>query len=56
LGLYPSVESLKALIPVENLVSPHSESKETYDRIYSVYRKVYPCLKELHHTLNQGEG
>jgi xylulokinase len=56
LGLYPSVESLKALIPVENLVSPQSESKETYDRLYSVYRKVYPSLKQLHHTLNQGEG
>jgi xylulokinase len=54
LGLYPSVESLKELVPVEHEVKPDYGSRETYDRLYTVYRQVYRSLRSIHHVLNQG--
>ena len=53
LGLYPSLESLKELVPVDHAVSPDFSSSDTYDRLYTVYRQVYKSLKGLHHDLNQ---
>jgi xylulokinase len=53
LGLYPSVESLKELVPVDYAVSPDYSSRDTYDRLYTVYREVYRSLKDIHHHLNQ---
>ena len=53
LGIYPSVESLKELVPVDYSVAPTYGSSDTYDRLYTVYRKVYRSLKDLHHHLNQ---
>jgi xylulokinase len=56
LGLYPSTESLKELVPVEHVVQPETSSKEIYDSMYKAYRTVYRSLKDLHRSLNQGEG
>jgi xylulokinase len=53
LDLYPSVESLKQLVPVDYAVSPDYSTHDTYDRLYTVYRKVYRSLKDIHHQLNQ---
>lgn len=54
-GVYPTVESLKELVPVDNVVRPQSEAQETYERLYTAYRKVYSSLKGIHHSLNQSE-
>jgi xylulokinase len=55
LGLYPSIESLKELVPVEHIVRPDTSSKDTYESIYRAYREVYRSLKDLHRSLNQEE-
>lgn len=55
LGLYPSTESLKGLIPVEHVVRPETDSKDIYDTMYRAYRKVYRSLKDLHRSLNHTE-
>jgi xylulokinase len=55
LGLYPSIEYLKELVPVEHVVSPETDTKPVYDSMYTAYRKVYPSLKDLHKFLNQAE-
>jgi xylulokinase len=53
LGLYPSVESVKELVQVDYAVSPDDSSLDTYNRLFTVYRKIYRSLKDLHHDLNQ---
>jgi xylulokinase len=56
LGLYPSTESLKELVPVEHVIRPETNSKPIYDSMYKAYRTIYPSLKDLHRSLNQSEG
>jgi len=56
LGLYPSIEHLKELVPVEHVVHPETGSKPIYDSMYLAYRTVYRSLKDLHRCLNQAEG
>jgi sugar (pentulose or hexulose) kinase len=55
LGIYPSFDAIKPIMPVEHVFTPESEHKATYDRFYSAYRQVYPSLKKLYHTLNHVE-
>ncbi|MDP9475818.1 MAG: FGGY-family carbohydrate kinase [Actinomycetota bacterium] len=40
-------------------VEPNPENRETYDRLYRVYRDLYPATREASHTLaalQKGEG
>ncbi len=53
LGLYPSVESLKSLVPPGRVVMPNPEPRATYDELYAAYRQVYRSLRKLYRTLNK---
>jgi len=52
LGIYPSLEATKPLVPVEQTQTPDPQSKPVYDRVYRGYRQVYRSLRELYHELN----
>jgi len=53
LGIYPSVEALKAIIPVEHTIQPDPAPRPTYDQLYAAFRQVYPSLRGLYHQLNR---
>jgi xylulokinase len=53
LGIYPNIESTKAIVPVTNVIRPNPTPKATYDDLYQVYKQIYPALRKLYHTLNQ---
>jgi xylulokinase len=55
LGIHPSFEAVKPLIPVEHSISPESGPKPVYDRFYPAYRSVYGALRNFYHTLNRPE-
>lgn len=54
-GLYPSYESLKALVPVESVVKPDLTWQPTYERLYGSYRRIYRSLRGIYHELNRSE-
>jgi xylulokinase len=53
LGIYPSFEALKPLVPVEFVVEPDDSHRDTYAELYAAYRRVYPALRDLYHDLNR---
>ena len=55
LDIYPSFEALKPLVPVDMVIEPDSSHQDTYDNLYSAYKRVYPSLKNLYHDLNRNK-
>jgi xylulokinase len=53
LGIYPSFEAIKSLVPIETVIEPDSTNWETYNRLYTAYKQVYPALRGLYHDLNR---
>ncbi len=53
LGIYPSFEALKPLVPVEFVIEPDFSHQDTYAELYAAYRRVYPALRDLYHDLNR---
>lgn len=53
LKIYPDFKSIKPLVPVDKVIEPDSTHSQTYDRLYTAYRKVYPALRDLYHELNR---
>jgi xylulokinase len=53
LGLYPDFPSLKKAVQVNRRFEPQSCNGECYDELYSVYRRLYSCLKGLYHDVNE---
>ena len=46
-GIYPSVEeACRQVIQVERSTEPCPVNRAAYDRLYSVYRSLYPALKD----------
>jgi len=45
---YPSVkEAMKGMVRIDEKVRPNAGNYERYSRIYEIYRRVYPSLKEI---------
>jgi len=55
LGLYPSLEATKSLVPAGHVVAPDAAPRATYDELYVAYRQVYRSLRDLYHTLNRSK-
>ncbi len=53
LGICPSVEATKPLVPAGQVVTPNPAPRATYDELYAAYRQVYRSLRGLYHTLNR---
>jgi xylulokinase len=51
-GIYSSVgEAAQETVKVLNEVSPHSGNAAHYDKLYGVYRRLYPAVRGLAHEL-----
>jgi xylulokinase len=56
-GMWPDVPSAcAALIRKVDQVDPQSQGVATYDRLYPIYRSVYPALRDISHTLSAFES
>ena len=53
LGLYPDFEALGKVVRVEREFEPQACNAEVYDCLYRVYRRIYGCLRELYHEVNE---
>jgi len=50
--IYSSVEeSAEAAIQIRERMAPNAANAQTYDRLYQVYRSLYPAVRELAHQL-----
>lgn len=50
--IYSSVEeSAREAIQVKEQMAPRPDNVQIYDRYYQVYRRLYPAVQELAHTL-----
>lgn len=46
-GIYGSVpEAVKAVVRTDKVCQPDSSRMERYDEFYSLYREIYPALKD----------
>jgi xylulokinase len=45
-GLWPSVEKAVSLIKTRTINQPIDENAVKYERIYELYKKLYPALKQ----------
>lgn len=53
LGIYPDFASLKEVIRVDKAYEPQSCNGKCYDALYRTYRKIYGCLHNLYHEVNE---
>lgn len=53
LGIYPSFDAIKSLVPIDVVIEPDATHRETYSRLYAAYKRVYPALRGLYHDLNR---
>lgn len=53
LGLFPSFEAAKPMIPVRDTYAPRREYRAVYDRGYRVFTGLYENNKKAFHTLNR---
>lgn len=52
LGMLDSIEAVKKLVPVTNVVIPQAENQKIYAELYPQFKRLYPALKEIYHSLN----
>jgi len=55
LGLVPSLEAVKPLVPVGHVVTPNPAPRVAYDELYTAYKTIYRSLRSLYHALNRPE-
>jgi len=53
LGIHPTFEAVKPLVPAVQTFQPDPLTQATYEELYRAYLKVYPSLKDLYHQLNR---
>ena len=53
LGIYPDFLSLKKVVRVEREFLPQGCNEVCYDEMYQTYRKIYSCLHDLYHEVNE---
>lgn len=56
MGVYPSVQALKAVVPVAETVFPNQEFSATYDELYGVFQRLYRALRRIYRHLNESRG
>jgi xylulokinase len=54
-GICLSFDAVKSYVPVVETFQANAALQETYQPLYQVYRKIYPALKDIYHSLNRTE-
>lgn len=53
IGIYPDFLSLKKVVRVEREFLPQGCNDVCYEEMYRTYRKIYSCLHDLYHEVNE---
>jgi xylulokinase len=53
MGVYPSIEALKQVVPTGEIVVPDPNPPRIYNRLYESFKSIYPSLRKVYHTLNE---
>jgi len=48
----PSIEAIKPLVAVAEVIEPDSASRPEYEQLYRAFKCIYPALRKICHTLN----
>ena len=56
MGVYSSIEAIKPLVPVEDVVKPDHSPQAIYDQFYYAFRRIYRSLRGIYHALNKPEA
>jgi xylulokinase len=54
-GVFPSIESVRTLVPAGEVIRPAETDRPTYDRMYRAFRRIYPGLRSVYHDLNRAQ-
>jgi xylulokinase len=52
MGVVPSIEAVKAMVPAAEIVEPDPGSRTEYEQLYGAFKCIYPALRKICHTLN----
>jgi xylulokinase len=52
LGIYPDYKHIKKVLKVRRSFEPDRRASGAYNRLYEVFRDIYPALSEACHSLN----
>lgn len=55
MGIYPSIETLKEVVPTGEIVEPAPDPPQVYNELYQAFKRIYPSLSRIYHTLNEPE-
>ncbi|MCD6574495.1 xylulokinase, partial [Candidatus Aerophobetes bacterium] len=55
-GIWSRVEEATFLFPVETRTKPNPKNVEIYDKVFSIYRKIYPQIKSIFNELSSFSG
>ncbi len=53
LGLYPSIEATRSVVPAGSVVTPAVPPPAVYHELYTAFQRLYPALRPLYHRLNR---
>jgi len=55
MGIYPSIEALKEVVPTGDIFEPAPDPPRIYNELYRAFKRIYPSLSRIYHTLNEPE-
>jgi xylulokinase len=55
MGIYPSIEALKQVVPTGEIVEPNANPPKIYRKLYDTFKRIYPSLYKVYHSLNEPE-
>jgi xylulokinase len=53
MGVYPSIEALKQVVPTGVVVEPSPDPPKIYRGLYQAFKRIYPSLCKIYQTLNE---
>jgi xylulokinase len=53
MGVYPTIEALKQVVPTGEVVVPDPNPPKIYSELYEAFKRIYPSLCKVYHSLNE---
>ena len=56
MGIYPSIEALKQVVPTGQIIEPAPDPPQIYSELYEAFKRIYPSLRRVYHMLNEPQS
>ena len=56
MGIYPSIEALKQVVPTGEIIEPAPDPPQIYSKLYQAFKRIYPSLRRVYHMLNEPQS